>query len=86
MMPTITSNLCDDQPTTIEGSIILMMKGMPWVVIPGPKTITVVASMKMIVVIPNTNMCPGEWNKDPLELQERKDREGDEKLSERPNV
>ena len=54
--------------------------------IPGPKTITVVASMKMIVVIPNTNMCPGEWNKDPLELQERKDREGGEKLSERPNV
>ena len=60
----------------MEGSIILMMKGMPWVVIPGPKTITVVASMKMIVVIPNTNMCPAEWNKDPLELRERKDRGG----------
>ena len=54
-----------------EGSIILMIKGMPWVVSPGPITITMVARKKMIVVIPNTNMCPREWNKDPLELHGR---------------
>lgn len=66
--PTTAFNLCGDQPTAIEGSIILMMKGMPWVVSPGPKRITAVASMKMTVVIPNTNMCPGEVNNDPFEL------------------
>jgi hypothetical protein len=65
-----------------EGSIILMMKGMPWVVSPGPTTITVVASMKMMVVIMNTNMCPGEVNNDPLELQGRRKVE---ELSERSN-
>ncbi len=69
IMPTTTSNLCGDQPTAIEGSIILMMMGMPWVVIPGPKKSTMVARTKMIVVIMNTNMCPGEFNRDPLELQ-----------------
>jgi hypothetical protein len=36
---------------------------------PGPTMITVVASRKMTVVIPNTNMCPRELNKEPLELQ-----------------
>jgi hypothetical protein len=66
--PTTAFNLCGDQPTAKEGSIILMMKGMPWVVSPGPKRITVVASIKMIVVIPNTIMCPAELNRDPLEL------------------
>jgi hypothetical protein len=68
----------------MEGSIILMMKGMPWVVSPGPTTITVVASIKMIVVIMNKNKTPGELNKDPLELQGRGGE--NEKLSERPNV
>ena len=70
MTPTITSNLCGDQPTAMEGSISLIMMGMPWVVIPGPKKSTVVASIIMTVVIVNTNMCPGEFNNDPLELQE----------------
>jgi hypothetical protein len=79
MTPTTTSNLCGDQPTATEGSIILIMKGMPWVVIPTPKKSTVVASIRMTVVIENTNMCPGEFNNDPLELQENK-------LSGRPNV
>ena len=78
MTPTTTFNLCGDQPTAIEGSMILIIMGMPWVVSPGPKKSTVVASIKMIVVITNTNMCPGEFNNDPLELQGNK-------LSERPN-
>lgn len=65
---TTAFNLCGDQPTAIEGSIILMITGIPWVVSPGPKRITAVASIKMTVVIPNTNMCPGELNNDPLEL------------------
>lgn len=69
MTPTTTSNLCGDQPTATEGSIILIMVGMPWVVSPGPKKSTVVASIKMMVVITNTNMCPGEFSNDPLELQ-----------------
>ena len=71
MTPTITSNLCGDQPTAIEGSIIFIMMGMPWVVISGPKKSTMLASIKMTVVIANTNMCPGEFNNDPLELQGR---------------
>ena len=71
MIPTTTSNLCGDQPTAIEGSIILIMIGMPWVVISGPKKSTMEASIMMIVVIANTNMCPGEFNNDPLELQGR---------------
>jgi hypothetical protein len=79
MTPTTMSILWGDQPTATEGSIILIMKGMPWVVIPEPKTSTVVASIRMTVVIENTNMCPGEFNTDPLELQGNK-------LSERPNV
>lgn len=60
MMPTITSILRGDQPMTKEGSIILMMMGMPWDVNPVPTMMTVVASMNMIVVTPNKNMCPGE--------------------------
>jgi hypothetical protein len=36
-----------------------------------PTAITVVARRKMSVVIPKRNMCPGEWNKDPLELEKR---------------
>lgn len=32
-------------------------------------TIKVVASKKMINVLQNMNICPGEWNKDPLELR-----------------
>jgi len=70
--PTITSILCGDQPMTKEGSIILMIMGMPWDVSPVPTAITVVARIKMNVVIPNRNMCPGEWNKDPLELEKKK--------------
>ena len=69
--PTITSILCGDQPMTKEGSIILMMMGMPWDVSPVPTAITVVARIKMNVVIPNRNMCPREWNKDPLELERK---------------
>lgn len=71
MIPTTTSNLCGDQPTATEGSINLIMMGMPWVVSSGPKKSTMLASIRMIVVIENTNMCPGEFNNDPLELQVR---------------
>jgi hypothetical protein len=78
MTPTTMFILCGDQPTAIEGMIILMMIGMPWVVIPEPTKSTMVASMKMIVVIANTKICPGEFNKDPLELQKS--------VSERRNV
>jgi hypothetical protein len=31
---------------------------------------SVVVSIKMVVVIPDKNMCPRDWNKGPLELQE----------------
>ena len=58
----------------------MIMKGMPWVVSPGPKKIMMVASMKMTVVIANKNMCPGEFNNDPLEL------EGRGRQRERPNA
>jgi hypothetical protein len=72
MTPTTKSILCGDQPIAKEGSIILMIMGMPTDVNPVPTEIMVVARMKMIVVIPNRNMCPGECNKDPLELARRK--------------
>ena len=74
MTPTTMFILCGDQPTAIEGVIILMMIGIPWVVIPEPTKSTMVASMKMIVVIANTKICPGEFNKDPLELQKKCER------------
>jgi hypothetical protein len=48
---------------------------LSWDVSPGPKTIKVVESIKMIVVIQNKNMDPGEWDKGPLELQEDARRE-----------
>jgi len=70
MMPTITSSLCDDQPTATDESIILIMKGRPWYVRPEPRAITTVASIKMSVVIPNMNRCPRERNKDPLDLKD----------------
>ena len=41
----------------------------------GPRTMTVVESIKMIVMIPNKNMCSRQWNTDPLELQERAKKE-----------
>ena len=69
MTPTTTFILCGDQPMTKEGSIILIMIGMPWDVNPVPTEITMVARIKMIVVIPKRNMCAGECNKDPLELE-----------------
>jgi hypothetical protein len=68
--------LSGDQPMAREGTIILMIMGMPTDVNPVPTEITVVARMKMIVVIPNRNMCPGEYNKDPLELARRKVKKG----------
>jgi hypothetical protein len=46
---------------------------LSWDVSPGPKTIKVEESIKMIVVIPNKNMDPGECDKGPLELQERRE-------------
>jgi hypothetical protein len=46
------------------------MRGMPWDVNPESKTMVVVQSIKIIVVVPNKNMDPGEWDKGPLELQE----------------
>jgi len=42
---------------------------------PGPRTIKIVESIKMTVVIPNKNMDPGEWDKGPLELQGKARRE-----------
>jgi len=36
------------------------MVEIPWDVSPEPRTITVVESIKMIIVIPNKNMDPGE--------------------------
>ena len=62
--------LCGDQTLSKEGSIFLIMMGMPWDVSAGPRTRTMVQSIKVIVVIPNKNMCSRERNKDPLELQE----------------
>jgi hypothetical protein len=58
-----------------EGSNFLISMGMPWDISPGPRTMTVVQSIKMIVVIPNKNMDPGEWDKGPLELQGKARRE-----------
>ena len=69
MKPTAMSLLCCDQPIAIEGSTILITKGMPWVVSPEPNKSKVVESINMIVMITNTNVCPGEFNNDPLELQ-----------------
>ena len=69
MIPVATSILCGDQPMTKEGSMNFMIMGMPWDVNPGVMTIAVVASIKITVVIPNMNICPGELNKDPLELE-----------------
>ena len=66
---TAADNLRCDQPIEIEGSIILTMKGIPWVVIPEPQKSKVVASVKMIVMLTNTNVCPVEFNNGPLELQ-----------------
>jgi hypothetical protein len=43
---------------------------MTWDASLGPRTMTIVESMKMIAVIPNKNICPAERSKGPLELHE----------------
>ena len=43
---------------------------MSWDVSPGPRTMTIVESIKMIAVIPNKNICSTERSKGPLELHE----------------
>ena len=48
---------------------------MGWDVSPGPRTMTIVESIKMIVVIPNKNVCSRERSKGPLELHEGTRRE-----------
>jgi hypothetical protein len=53
-----------------------MVRIPSWDVSSVPRTITVVESIKMVVVIPNKNMDPGEWDKGPLELQERREGKG----------
>jgi hypothetical protein len=49
------------------------MVEIPWDVSSELRTITVVESIRMVVVIPNKNMDPGECDKGPLELQERRE-------------
>jgi hypothetical protein len=68
--PVATFTLWGDQPMVNEESIIFMNIGMPWDASAGPMTIAAVASIKMSVVVPNMNICPGELNRDPLELDE----------------
>ena len=70
MMPLTMSLLCGGQIPLKEGSMILIMMRMRWDISAGPRTMTIVESIKMIVEVPNKNMCPSEWNKGPLELQE----------------
>jgi hypothetical protein len=48
----------------------LIIMEMSWNVSPGPRTMTIVESIKMIVVIPNKNICSPERSKGPLELHE----------------
>jgi hypothetical protein len=43
---------------------------MTWDFSPGPRTMTIVESIKMIVVIPNKNIRSRERSKGPLELHE----------------
>ena len=69
-MTLATVILCGDQILSKEGSSALIMSKLNWDVSPGPRIIKVVESIKMIVVIPNKNMDPKEWDKGPLELQE----------------
>ena len=68
-IPMTTSILWGDQPMAKEGSIFFIMVGIPWDVSPGPRTIIAVANMKISVVDPNMNICPGELKKEPLELK-----------------
>jgi len=75
MMASTTWILCGDQTLSKEGSIFLISMGMPWDVSPGPRTMTVVESIKMIIVIANKNMCSRQRNKGPLELHEGARRE-----------
>ena len=49
------------------------MVEIPWDVSSELRTITVVESIRMVVVIPNKNMDPGECDKGPLKLQERRE-------------
>jgi hypothetical protein len=71
MTATTTLILRPDQNLSKEGSIALTIWGMPWDANPEPRTMVVVQSIKIIVVVPNKNMDPGEWDKGPLELEER---------------
>ena len=66
-----TPNLYCDQTLSKEGSIFLFVMAMAWNITVGPRTMIVVESIKMIVVIPNKNMYSRQWNMVPLELQER---------------
>jgi len=66
-----TPNLYCDQTPSREGSMYLFVMAMAWNITAGPRTMTAVESIKMIVVIPNKNMCSRQRNTGPLELQER---------------
>jgi hypothetical protein len=59
VMPT-TYALYDDQTLSKEGSTVLIITRIPWDASPELRTKKVVESIKMIVVIPNKNMDPGE--------------------------
>jgi hypothetical protein len=63
-------NLCGDQTLSKEGSLVLIIMEMAWDVSPRPRTMTIVESIKMIVVIPNKNIRPRERSKGPLEPHE----------------
>ncbi len=75
MMRKTTPNLYCDQTPLKEGSIFLFMMAMAWNITTGLRTMTVVESIKMIVVIPNKNMYSRQRNTVPLELQERAKKE-----------
>lgn len=70
-MTTLTARIfCSDQTLSKEGSNAWIVEEMSWDVNLMSRMRSVVVSIKMIVMIPNKNMCPRDWNKGPLELQE----------------
>jgi hypothetical protein len=71
MMALTTKNLCGDQTLSKEGCLVLIKMDMTiWDNSPGPRTMTIVESIKIIAVIPNKNICSTERSKGPLELHE----------------
>jgi len=70
-MTTLTARIfCGDQTLSKEWSNAWIIEEMSWDVSSMSRMRSVVVSINMIVVIPNKNMCPRDWNKRPLELQE----------------